>query len=331
MKTNMLEEERPAALMRLPAVVTLSVVLFFIGCGGRVPRYREYHPDRIFPVKELQEDCAVLATTLREAHGNLYAHIDPSTFDKTAQRIKQIIDKPMTDIEFFRAVSPLVAAVHCGHTHIRPSRDFEAFYGNSMRVLPYILAVLQNRLIVTDEITPSGNIVRGSEILSINGRPTQTLIDMILSNMSGDGTIQTQKLEKLEQNFSWYLGLYSGLREGFRLLIRTPDGECRIIEKNGIDISLFRRIRGRLSPSSQSPLVEFKLKPDQRTALLRLKSFYTVALKKTGIRYKKYFRSLFRLIQEKKIENLIIDIRGNEGGSLYLGAELLSFDAVVRV
>ena len=56
-----------------------------------------------------------------------------------------------------------------------------------------------------------------------------------------------------------------------------------------------------------------------------MKTFYTVDLKMEGIRYKKYFRSLFSRIEEAGLENLILDIRGNAGGSIKLAADLLSY------
>ncbi len=60
-------------------------------------------------------------------------------------------------------------------------------------------------------------------------------------------------------------------------------------------------------------------------ARLVLPTFYTVELRKYGIRYKNYLKSFFREADKKKCKEIIIDIRGNRGGSVHMAAYLASF------
>jgi C-terminal processing protease CtpA/Prc len=150
-------------------------------------------------------------------------------------------------------------------------------------------------------------------------------MDTILPNLSRDGTIQTQKQKKLGKNLSLYLNLYVERAERYELHIRAPDGETQVIEEDAITGKQYRDKMSVVSPGGSSHLVEFSLWSKHKTARLRMKTFYTVSLKKKGIQYKKYFKNLFRLIEEDEIENLVIDIRGNAGGSLYLAADLLAY------
>ena len=58
---------------------------------------------------------------------------------------------------------------------------------------------------------------------------------------------------------------------------------------------------------------------------LILPTFYTVELKRNGIRYKKYLKSFFREARKKNCKEIVIDIRGNRGGSVHMAAYLASF------
>lgn len=313
------------ALLLLFVVVALCFSAFIHRWGGTTSPVPDYQPDRMFTVQELQEDFNVLETTLREAHGNLYAHIGPEDFQKTAQNVRQKLDSSMTEIEFLRSLSPLVSAICCGHTHLKPSRGYEAFCGRETRYLPYVFAIFQKRLFIVDEIFPEKNSLRGSEIHSINGRSLQSVMNTILPNLSGDGTIQTQKQKKLGNNFFSYWDRYVEQEEKISLCVRTPDGCVEVIEPDVISRARYRERMSKIVLEEDNLLVEFKIDLTQKTALLRMKTFYTVDLKKKGIRYKSYFQNLFRLIREDGVENMIIDIRGNAGGSMNLGADLLAY------
>jgi hypothetical protein len=325
MKRYNLFDWRFVASMLLLIVWALISSAYYCGEGGNKSSAQEYQSARIFSVHKLQEDFKILKMTLMEAHGNLYAQINPEDFEKAAQEVRSGLDSPKTEMEFYRALSPFVAAIGCGHTHILPSRDHEAFSDMETYFLPYLFVVIDNRLFIQDEIFPAKNAIRGSEILSINGRCSQSVIETILPNLSGDGAIQTQKLRKIGRNLSLYYDRYVEHTEKFSLHVQTPDGRTQIIKPDGLSREQFREKISTINHEKVSTLAELNIRPTEEVALLRMKTFYTVDLKKEEIQYKKYFRNLFRLIQENKIKNLVIDIRGNAGGSINLGAELLSY------
>ena len=66
--------------------------------------------------EKLREDFRILRSALEEGHPGIYrytpkAELD-SVFDATAARL----DRPMTALEFYRVLAPVVAALKCGHT-----------------------------------------------------------------------------------------------------------------------------------------------------------------------------------------------------------------------
>jgi len=58
---------------------------------------------------------------------------------------------------------------------------------------------------------------------------------------------------------------------------------------------------------------------------LVLPTFYTVELRRNGVRYKNYLKSFFREARKENCKEIVIDIRGNRGGSVHMAAYLASF------
>src|SRR3954468_20618762 len=71
------------------------------------------------PAKLLRDDFRIMRRTLEEAHGGIYRYTSKAEMDRTFERTLQKIDQPMTDLEFWRLVAPVVAHIKCGHTSIR--------------------------------------------------------------------------------------------------------------------------------------------------------------------------------------------------------------------
>src|SRR6266568_843556 len=75
--------------------------------------------------EKLREDFRILRSALEEGHPGIYrytpkAELD-SVFDATAARI----DRPMTALEFYRVLAPVVAALKCGHTSMGLSEELQ--------------------------------------------------------------------------------------------------------------------------------------------------------------------------------------------------------------
>ena len=95
----------------LVVILSLCLIEFFGRWGEKKIYAREHQPDRNYSVRELHEDFDVLKTTLIEAHGNLYAHITPKNFEKSVQSVKANLDRPMTELEFFRYICIILLTV----------------------------------------------------------------------------------------------------------------------------------------------------------------------------------------------------------------------------
>ena len=78
------------------------------------------------PAKLLQEDFQIMRHALEKAHGGIYRYTTKAEMDRTFDRAYRKIDHPMTDLEFWRLVAPVVVQIKCGHTYIWVPKSLQA-------------------------------------------------------------------------------------------------------------------------------------------------------------------------------------------------------------
>src|SRR6185295_3571476 len=65
------------------------------------------------PPNLLQADFQIMRNALEEGHGGIYRYTTKADTDRTFARAYLQLNKPMTDVEFWRLVAPVVAHIKC--------------------------------------------------------------------------------------------------------------------------------------------------------------------------------------------------------------------------
>jgi hypothetical protein len=97
------------------------------------------------PAKLLQEDFQILRHALEEAHGGLYRYTSKADMDRTFDRAYKEIDGPMTALEFWALVAPVVAHIKDGHLFTFWPTNIAV---NQLPLLPVSVRVLDHRIFV---------------------------------------------------------------------------------------------------------------------------------------------------------------------------------------
>src|SRR2546421_9622452 len=67
---------------------------------------------------QLAEDFRILRQALEEGHSGIYRYTAKADLDRLFDQAAKALDRPMTCVEFYRVVAPVVAAIKCGHTGV---------------------------------------------------------------------------------------------------------------------------------------------------------------------------------------------------------------------
>ncbi|MEJ7611950.1 MAG: S41 family peptidase [Ferruginibacter sp.] len=299
-----------AAVLKASGYIGFCLLFWSVSCS-QTPKSK---PGKV-TVDLLQKDFSILRKTLEEAHPGLYWYSDKLTMDRYFDSVRVHIDHEMSAFDFFTFLLPVIAKVRCSHTNIHLPPNAIAKGSVPDGLLPFNFFCRNRRVFIREDFLNGGHT--GEEVISINSIPVGRIIDTLLKSLPADGFNETYK---------YYLLSPGAFREGYAAYFKNS-GVVNIETQNAVSNKLrsFRTIliKPNELPGPRKvfpPWLELKYRPEFNAAILTINSFEI----KT-IRFRDSLAGIFKTIQQKNIEHLILDIRENGGGNNENVAELFSY------
>jgi hypothetical protein len=298
----------------------------FIGCGVSKS---SFSPDKKYSLRQVQKDYSVYHTILESHHPSLYWYNTKDSIDYFFSWGEQQLKDSMTEPEFRRVLAFVTAKINCGHTSIRSSKAWGK-YNDTVRLakmFPLSLKIWNDTAVVSINLNRKDSILkRGVMVTSINGKTIPAIIDTMFNYLSSDGYNKTHKYQSLSNRGffgSMYTSLF-GLYDKYAIEYKDSIGN---IKNTSIPVynpiadtpvrSGTRSIRNIPQPSKKERRDQqlnavrlLKIDSTNHTAMMDLSSF----TRNYGLR--KFFRNSFTALKKNNIGHLIIDVRGNGGGSV---------------
>jgi hypothetical protein len=283
----------------------------------------DYDPHFKYEVQQLQSDFMIMRWVLEKAHPGLYWFTPKALMEKKMDSTYNLLNRPMTETEFYQVLAPLIANIHCGHTILDPSY----FYQNQGKRFPLDLFFDQDKAFIRYNYTENPAISLGSEVLTINGLAMNEIVKKIFPALAADALSEQGKWESLSSDFQNY----------YDLLIAKPDSfvlEC-------IDFQTKQPIKHQIAAQDSDFLraydkryyqelemqktLAFQIIDSAKAAILTIHSFLPVDIKFSKQKFSKFIKNVFRSLATQNISDLIIDIRANSGGEMLYANELFSY------
>jgi hypothetical protein len=270
----------------------------------------------VLPVEYLQEDFRQLRESITLLHPNPYAFTRPAEFRKMFEETERQLTVPMTLEEFYRLVAPLAACIGCGHSTVWMPPSY--WQDDRVRLFPLRVKVVCEKFCAVGSYTGSDLLPPGSEIVAIDGKKTCDIVKAILPIISSDGGRDPYKLFFLSDRFPMLYGPLFGYRDVYSITYRMPgEADLRTIDVPAATWSEFRSV-------AQAPAVRACVVDEtHRNAVLTLGSFNSYSGDDLRA-YKDFIDQVFEEIDAAGVEDLILDLRGNNGGNPYCASFLLS-------
>ncbi len=258
-------------------------------------------------------DLDSLMQNIEEIHPNAYAFTSQEEIEEEYNKIKSLIEDSISIYKYYQYLSYVAAKYNDGHISIiYPTQ----WYKLNNNFIPITVDIDYPTKQIFVNSTDSNHIaLKGAKILEINNVPVHEIIDTMTVCQSGESVFF--RTERCERYFSQLLYSIYSISGSYSLKIKK-DKELEIIDLNGIDYHEFKKI------NSNSEFSNFLYNAEllnNNTFLIDFRDFSD--LKK----FKIFLDSSFKLIKEKEVNNLIIDIRNNSGGDSRLGDKLLKYIA----
>ena len=302
------------------------IVTLFLVVGNALLTAQDYTMD------QARTDLEALVTNIEKYNPALLIY-NPE-FKQNSRSVIAEVEHDLSRFEFFQAVMRICAMTNEGHIHAGKWQDdiHKGFLDNTYRYLPASLEVVQGKLYAMDVFLEDSGINKGDEIFSINGVPTEAVLEQLYLHIPSDGSIRSYQEYKLSQGFNWMYYMFIDQPEeyelGYREYGKSTESWATIpalTREKHVEL-----IKSRSTPSSQAPSPEgvdrfYTFVIEDPYAILTLRSFDFRLVEEYDLDAKKLYQEIFGQLNEAEVNALIVDIRGNTGGRNAFADEMIPF------
>ncbi|MTI89566.1 MAG: hypothetical protein FH748_16550 [Balneolaceae bacterium] len=270
----------------------------------------EFLDFKTFTKQELSEDLNILETALREAHPGLYLYTDSTDLADSFKHLKSELENATDVFTFSTQLFKVLNQVHCGHIEVSwPESEVGKFF-SSTKFFPDPIVIINDNVFINNPPDSKSSLTFGDQILSINGVDINKILNSIEAFVPGDGTSGTNKYRQIEDYFYLYLAFEFPERDHFSVEILSNDTGQKItqdVQLKGHDETI-EKYEARIKRYETDKNFSFEVLSDS-VGLITIRSF--------DARYRNdaAIDSVFHNIRSQGIKSVILDLRGNRGGS----------------
>lgn len=290
------------SFLALVALVSLGSHLLFPYVDG-VPERRAARSTKreVFSAEELKGDIAYARELLATVHPAPVPAFPLGDADGALAMVAETLPESMSRNEFYRGFAAALSVAGDDHLFVEPPA-----ISPEVRIFPAQVSILDGRIWVRRNFSGDQRLAAGTEILALNGVPAAGLVDEMVRLHAG--TSRAQREIRLAEAFAETLYAAYGFSETFS--VRTGENRGTVFDVEGTE-----------DRPDEEPLFSYRWIDDQ-TVLFSYRSFSD-----PDGSYSTFLSDMFADLRENGARTLVIDLRENEGGNMFLGDELLAYFA----
>ncbi|WP_343674963.1 S41 family peptidase [Chitinophaga sp.] len=304
--------------------VLLLLLLFQQGVSAQLIRKDSLQSyNRTLQPGEMKSDLQIFLDIRKAANSGLYRYRTQKQMDSIYKWAFKEVRKPMTTLKFFHIILQLTDFEGSCHNYTEPGADLVGYLNRQKAFFPYALKYIGGKIVFN---TSGVQIPVGAEILSINGVPAAQLMQSFYKYCTTDGFNITQKLSNSVDRSYGIRYLYEyGVNDSFKIAYRTQGGtQVQTLTAPAITNDERNAMFTKRYSAPVDSITDWRVQPSYSFKMVRpntgLFSFriFNMANDDKDPRfplYVKYVDSVFQLLAQNNVPNLIIDLRGNPGGS----------------
>ena len=313
----------------MPDKKILLIILFalhLVSCGVSKS---SFSPTKKYSPAQLEKDFDVYQQLLELHHPGVYWYTPRDSMDYYFREAREQLKDSLTEPQFRKILSYVTAKVNCGHTTVRPSRQWSKYSDTARigRLFPLTLKLWEDTAVIIGSLNRKDTMFsRGTVITAINGQSLNRIVDTLFQYISTDGYNRTHKFQTLSNRGffgSQYTNLF-GLSRNYNINYIDDNGRPANVTIPVFYPALDTANRAALRAIASAPRPSRRERRQRQIANVRLLQIDTVnhsammnlATFGKGYGLKRFFRRSFRALEKNNITHLIIDVRSNGGGSV---------------
>ena len=336
-------------MKRLAFLVPYFLLFSLISACRSVDRYNA-HIDSEISIKKQLKDIDYIQKKLIKNHPKLDLYTAQSQVDLKFDSLKKTITRSIKPNDFFLKTNAIIAQLKHGHTDVYPlykknKKSEVKRLKNTIGPFSQITTFWQNDSLYVVQATVKDSVLKpGANILAVDGISPQQLKEKYQAAVYGDGENKTYLENRLNRTFfnNYYL-LENGLKDSINVDVLYKGKKYKTVVKRFTKPEEKKKEKPSKKDSVKQPtsnkpktnklkLYNFSFNKTTK-AYARSLSFPTndstfAVLKINTFSYgnfKKDYQSIFKIIADYKVKNLVLDLRNNGGGRLVDAYQLFAY------
>lgn len=303
-------------------VVTLS------GCGQPPKQRFTLDYNKRIPNAIAKQDLQALKSILEEAQTSLYNYTTPEELDSVFFSVTAFKSDSVEYLDLIRRITRLQNTIACGHSGWGHPKSYKEYRKTKMVFFPLNIEIKNQNYYIKDQYSPFSYSLNGAEIKSINQIPVSQISQQLKQHMVRDGNSDPDGIEEVQQYFKMAYSNFIDNPDAFQLDI-VYKGISKTISIDALPLSEIDSLHLQSHPTTVKRIpqlaLNLKLYDNLNVGLFKINSFNNEYIEHFGQDFTIYTDSVFQILQSKKVETLIIDLRGNTGGWTANGKHLFSY------
>lgn len=281
--------------------------------------------DTTIAAAALQADVQILRQAYEALHPGLYRYNAPARMNARFDSLATELNHDLTLAEAYLAFARFANTIECGHTFPNPYNQKGAVRDGIVSAggrVPFYFRWLDGRMIITRNISTDATVLPGTEVLAINGISSAEILRRLMPLSRADGSNDAKRVANLEvieadqyNAFDIYFPLEFPAPAGaWSFTLRSPGGQERTVSLGTVSDSVRGAIADSVGNAGQDSLTPpWTMRyPDSRVAVLTMPTWVTYRNKWD---WQGFIHRAFEELEARGTPNLVIDLRGNEGGT----------------
>ncbi len=281
-----------------------------------------------FSSDQFVEDLRTFRSIREKANSGLYVYRNKKQIDSIYQQAEEKARNSKNIFDFYKVIAQLTGFEGSCHNYTDLPNHASYYLTQKPEYLPITLKNIDGRLLQDSKDTA---VPLGAEILSINGVPAKQMIRRFSQYYFSDGySMPYKETTGFERGMLDKFYIEFGNHKEY-LIQYQWNGAVKEVSLPGIPLESFKKLQeSRYSLTFDKKLLSEKYsfsKEGEGIYRLSLRGF-DFATRKEDPAYKKFSVFLDQMmdtLEQEKIQNLIIDLRGNTGGTGALYEKVFSY------
>jgi len=287
----------------------LAICLFLVGCKSHTIENIDIKIDPAY----LNADFKQITSNIEGRVPNPYYLCSKVSYDSVKKNISSSLNSSMTVIEFYQKMAPIFSLLKDGHFQFFIDEKLvdKLERENPDLYFPFTVFIDGNKIFVNKNLTDNTGIKSGDEILSINEVSSRMILNRLRYGVSLKTNEENYFERRHESHFYRSILLDMGFRNSFKVKFKD-----KTVKVRGISAKKIKMIN-----EPPNDFVYKILNGKTKIGYLQVNTLLSSKRQKLD----SCLTVFFKLLEQEKINKLIIDIRNNLGGSTKLSRDIFDY------